>query len=443
MSSNIFKQIFYKHLSKDKEPITKFEDDVESLKGEVFYHQIDPKTGSIIRTSNINNAIVNGAKSTVIRLLSQGLSPYKGQIDPIQYKISKMRFGNYNSYIPPSGSIETKPDFPQTPLNYYDITERAYRINYTTFSNAVGSDRAGAGGGGSNPLDAYSPSNGIVTDVGSTASYNINFIGALGTSEKASFTDTSSPTNPAKIIIISNNLSFGSGITSMNKRAPSHGSFKIDLLQGAIVIETLLFSGIYNKSNNGNTGIHLTGGGLISPNIINSASTKLIWKKSDGGRWELEIKLNTNIATNNTPENTKWNSVTGMRISFTIGEYNIINSIIPVTSFNRGVGNSLSSRFGGSDDFYRITGSPEYIDSPTNAIDDYAVSFGITMNSNQGNGAGDSKVRYTEAFLFTENDELFSQVRFVENNGSNSAGMGPIKDASSAYYIVWRIKTML
>jgi hypothetical protein len=413
---SLFKQIFYKNLKKGTNP-TKLVEDIGPLRGIVQWHQIDEKTNKIIKSSEKYNALVNQSKTNLIRLISQGQSPWIGQINPANLRISRMRFGNANDFSTPSK------------FYYYNIGELSTRVNNPVDAFAAGGDKF------TNKFDNTTrPAGGFLP----TTIEKINNIGSNGYQPGA---------GGEKIYTI-NNLNI----------PPSQGTFRIEFWKtgGLAPVETLYFGNAsgeiftypYTRKTNGN-----------APTKIISASSNesdKICTPSHATRPDAEYEI-----THVTPETnsrlfydystTSWkyvsyennNGVYGgntmydlIRFIYDIGKYNVINSIIPRNGFNRGEGLNLL-RYDGmtQGDFYPISvNSVEYRDSDDDFIDDFSATFSVVMSGQYGNGntdaiAGD-KIKYTEAFLFNEIDQMFSAVYLNAPFEKNSL---------TAFYISWTI----
>lgn len=143
----------------------------------------------------------------------------------------------------------------------------------------------------------------------------------------------------------------------------------------------------------------------------------------------------------------------GIGVSYDRGAYNIINSIVPKSGINNlrfssNWNNNLNldsvftanhkQRFGTSQDFYSV-GNLKGFTVGANAafINDFESSYSIIMGVNEGNGNNPiDGVRYTEAFLCCENDDVFSALRFAPNDRFT-------KNNSSTYFITWSIRSPL
>lgn len=398
---SLFKNIFWKNLRKGKESLHRFEADVGPLLGAFNWKQFDTKTGLFLGEKSFKNDITNLSKSTVIRLLSQGLSSYEGQINAENFKISKMRFGNA-----PKVNHDSTDD---KILAYYDLDEKAYRNNLTNWSAG---DQYASAGGGTTTIPSESGTN-VSVDI-LTSSYGISW--DAGNTIEINLTD---------------------GVVFpeiIGVRPPSHKTFKIEMVDsGDVVIQEIAFLTHYSRNASGSTGSE-----QITPTnpITDLTNTKIIYNYSQE-KWKLSLAL-TNVGTNDISD------VVKLRISFKVGSYNVINSIVPKSGKNNGSGGS-STRYTDLDYYSISTANVTYADSPVGYfIDDYSVTFAVSMNGTEGNGTQGSSypVVYTEMFLFNENDDLFSIIR-EDPPAPFGAGNGFSKTESSAYFMNWIISVVL
>ena len=399
---NLFKKIWTKNFLKGKEPLDKFSEDLGGLKGEfswIKYHN-----GTEVDKFTYHNEITNLSKSTVIRLLAQGTSIWNGEIDPTQYRISKIRFGNA-----PIANHST-----DLTLSYYDLNEAVFRnnlTNSTSFSPAGGRYVDGSGN---------TPTGVINSDSKSSVSKNF---------PSANFTNWGS--NAVVIInITSDNFSATGNVLSLiEKRPPSHKTLLVELLNSSnAVIGSLTFNSIYKRYSSGNNPNSIVAGtNLLSTDPINH---KLYYDYSSS-TWKIQFKLGIGNVS----------SITNVRVSFKTGSYNIVNSIVPKFGYNAGSG-TANERFPISSgiDFYSVS-NYIYNDSDTSFVDDYSATFSITMAQSEGNGSSGLPIYYTEAFLFNNRDDLFSIIRFPYP--SNSTPRGFEKDNTVSYLISWTIKSIL
>lgn len=445
---NLFSKIFVKNLHKGKTPLDKMAEDVGALKGVFSFTGYDMK-GKIISQHTSNNLIVNQSKSAIIKLLGQGQSIYSGVINPLDYKISKIRLSN------DVGSGVRGLAGPNK-LEYYNIGEASNRISYA--SNGIF-------GGGVYGQSICSTPTGLQDDDPDKHDFKKTLTNLQ--------VDYKSAGANGKI------FSIKSGTKPM-----SHGSMVVKLYRivngSEQVIEELYFnfkSGsvntpaiytrdpyankphkILNPKVNGsyyhvstpmsaNTDIAIIKGDvrqtLISTN--NVTGTKLFYDYTAGENgWKLyldEINPSDVVPAIKYP-NTFLASGEGsgawskIEIEYTVGAFNVVNLIVPKSGFNNGFGSNESIRYevgGASIDAYR-TITPSYQDCADDFIDDYAVTFGAMIQYNEGNGingVANSSLEYKKAFLFTENDEMFSSINFQTTEFQKNAG--------SAYQLSWKI----
>ena len=404
--SKLFKNIFKRNFT--TAPTPKLADDLGKFRGEVRWERRDAGTGVVLERSQAQNTLVNLSKTDVIRLISQGQSPWIGAIEPATLKIQRMRFGNHNS-----GTASK--------LCYYRLDEPSVRPN-------IPDPAYGYAGGGSatsitpDPLAA-------ITDT------KFNTVGEYAPGPSST-----------KIITV-----------RVDTMPPSHGTFKVMLYKSApgggyVLVETLHFGtdlgglDTYTRKSGGllPTLIHTeTGQTPVSTPITRNASgdyyprdyaipetlTAFFYDYTAGSTgWKLRLE---ELA----PTEMRWNKVT---FTWSKGTYNVINSIVPRNGYNNGRGQTALDRFINmtSGDYYPITQAVEYRDADDDYVDDFAVTFAVNMTGQYGNGVTNSSalpaqlIKYTEAFLFDGNDSMFSMVKlqtpFVKND-------------SYSYYIAWTI----
>ena len=403
---NLFKKIWTKNFLKAQESIDKFSEDIGGLKGEFSW--IKYRNGIQEETFKSHNEITSLSKSTVIRLLAQGTSSWTGAITPAQYRISKMRFGN----APPTSHTTNNS------LNYYSLDEVVYRDNST---NTPGVSPAGGrytieSGNTVAPGAINSNSKSDVTKDFEVSSFGNGWIAG------GNITIGITPSN-----LTSNTTTYTSADFNQT-RPPSHTSLVVQLLNSSnAVLSTMTFGSIYSRDADGN-----------SPSINQqveyvsntAANHKLYYVFPTGtqttGYWAIEFRLGSgNIS-----------AITKVRVKFKIGQFNIINSIVPKTGYNLGSGNA-NERFPLSSGIdYYSTVTPVYNNSEgASFIDDFSATFSITMAQNEGNGISGLPVYYTEAFLFNERDDLFSIVRYSPRAFE--------KTSSLSYLISWTIKAIV
>lgn len=409
---NLLKKIFNKNFHNTSPE--KLADDLGPLKGYFTYKGFDHRSGLWLPESPRQNTLVNQSKTSLIRLISQQQSFWADHTDPSKYKIAYMRFGNDNS-----GDINSR--------LYYDITEASSRISRPYFDLTLTGDQNAYPGG---------------KKIQFTADGTLEAIPKLSDSTSAI----------SKVINKTDGIADGSIRTfsirdHANYRPPSHKTLKVELLNSAgTVIETIDFSlansnGIYTRTKSG-----------IMPNAITSATgavqqtlptsntsdrrvittdnttrTKLFFDYSSKV-WKIMISEVESL-----PADSRY---TQIRVSYNDGVYNIINSIIPKSGVNAGTGKDIITRYGGNDDYYSVLANVEYRDADAEFIDDYSASFSINMGRLDGNGnisvddtSGD-KINYTEAFLFTADNSLFSAIKLTP---------AMEKDPKISYYVTWTI----
>jgi hypothetical protein len=400
---NLFKKIWTKNFLKGKESLDKFSEDLGGLRGEFGW--IKYSNGIEIDKFSYHNEITNLSKSTVIRLLAQGTSIWNGTIDPTQYRISKIRFGNA-----PIANHSS-----DLALSYYDLSEAVFRnnlTNSTSFSPAGGRFVDGSGN---------TPSGVINSDSKSNVSRNF---------PSANFTNWGS--NAVVIInITSDNFSTTGNILNLiEKRPPSHKTLLVELLDGSnAVIGSLTFNSIYSRDTIGNSPTSIVPGiNLLSTDSINH---KLYYDYSSSN-WKIQFRLGIGNVS----------SIINVRVSFKTGSYNIVNSIVPKFGYNSGSG-AANERFPVSSgiDFYSVSNSTYNDSIGSSFVDDYSATFSITMAQSEGNGSSGLPIYYTEAFLFNNRDDLFSIVRFPYPSVSTPRGFE--KDNTVSYLISWTIKSIL
>ena len=418
---NLFKKIWTKNFLKAKEPIDKFADDIGGLNGQFSW--IKYRNGEKIEQYSQPNTITNLSKSTVIRLLAQGNSSYwRGQIDPTQYSISRMRFGN--------APYADHNDIDNLKLHYYDISERCYRDNATEsfeFSSAGG--RYPVGGNSVTAITGRIP-----FQEGSDVSIPI-------VRNPTNFPNWSANAN---IDLSINAALLGSDYDDYNQEnPPSHKTLKVELLNSSLaIIGTVEYVRVYSRYSVNDVGNIATTVTNITPNLLSTDinNHNLKYESPIGtqdGYWRIRFKLGAG----------QIETVTRVRISFKIGAYNIINSIVPKIGYNYGIGITQTDRYPlgvGSNRDYYDTVTPIYRDSIAGSfIDDYSATFSITMTQTEGNGITNLPVYYTEAFLFNSKDDLFSIIRFPYDPQINTPPKGFSKNSETSYLISWTIKSIL
>jgi|GEM_PF-4903142 len=412
MKRSLFNKIWNKHLRKGTNP-SKLADDLGQLRGEFKWMQYDPVTQAIIRESQKQNTLVNQSKTNLIRLISQSQSPWIGAIDPTDLRIQRMRFGNDSGQGTP------------TRYNYYKITEPSTRPNEPIDSIFAG------GKSGAASISGY----GETTDTfdnADTTGYTEGPDGSQGF--------------PTKIYNFKTIGSFGEEYV----HPPSHDTLIVEFYIGGVsgtLVETLEFSDgaggeVYTRSREGIAPKYITTevgqqavctptgrtpGDKVEITDVNrdACGTRLYYDYTTGSEgWKFKLE---EVAESPARFDT-------IKMTYEIGKYNVINSIVPKTGYNSGSGFSESERYQGYIDWYSIISGSEYRDAEDDFIDDYSVTFSINMTGPYGNGqtssASNEFIKYTEAFLFNGLDEMFSAVRLVDNFDKND---------TSAFYISWTI----
>ena len=273
---NLFKKIWSKNFLKAKEPLDKFSEDIGGLKGEFSW--IKYRNGQKVDTFTHHNEITSISKSTVIRLLAQGSSSWRGTIDPTQYKISRMRFGNA-PYTHNSFSYNTDLN-----LYYYDLNESVNRPNLT------------------NPVSGYSPAGGRffignpTAPAGSTGPILSNSLSNVvktinRTTEYTSWTND----KIVPISIIDDN--FNSGVVFDQESPPSHRTLLVEFLNsGGTVIASLNFNTVYSRDTDGNNPVIVTGNNYLNNTPANH---KLYYSYPTGtetkGSWILQFMLGSGV----------------------------------------------------------------------------------------------------------------------------------------------------
>jgi len=463
MKDNLFKRIWNKNFVKATDRLDKFADDIGGLQGHFSWKKFD-KNKNLIGESGVHNDITNLSKSTVIRLLAQGMPKYRTTaIDPTKYKISRMRFGNASYKNPINtgynfGGVNNEDMEFAKKLYYYDSTENVYRPNenngigknsITNFKSAGGKISTAFSSDASSIIkrefytaDAYKadpPTNNYAYPSDKFGSLAIGSVSIPIDKTSVYFSYLNIYSNEAKLY------------------PPAHNSLKVTLRffnLGNSTNYTQIFTSsdidkkIYNRSLTGN--IFTSNIPNNDTNFITNNQLSLVYD-NNLQLWKIMFTLKDNYLTQNFTNNTA--KILGrITIEYNVGQYNIINSIVPRTGVNSG---SPSNRFT-SEDYYSMVSSV-YDSSPTDFIDDYSVIFSSIMNVDQGNGqAGNNlPVIYTEAYLFNDLDDLFSSITYplfpigVDNeyNSSNitdlNASRAFIKTSNDAYLFQWTIKALI
>jgi len=474
---NLFKKIFVKHLHAGVNPAI-LADDVGALHGIVGLQRHNAITGKLEFQGEYKNLIVNQSKSSIIRLLAQGQSQYKGIIDPSKFRISKMRFSN-DTGIPTNGALNHRGLSAPNKLDYYNMSEISSRVSWAKMHAASG---AIAGGGDFTKLCCPADYNEEQPETNQyLAKQDIPNTGSSGGWIPANVPG-------GKIVEVQSAFSASNPLAAMNVRPPSHGTLNVKFFKNNFCIEEHFYdkkpesqvpdSAIYTKdafnnrphtiknykkdeffyhvcmpmsesaSISHNTGLteRIT---EITQTGPNTTGTRLFFDyTAEKQGWKLFLQeivpgtpipskysmvVQTRLASGEEPNssNHTWDR---MEISYEIGKHNVVNLIIPKTGYNFGTGINSVGRYGNQDgDAYQVL-NPYYYDCPNNFVDDYAVMFTTSMGPQQGNGNGGSDkpiLQYTKAFLFTENDDMFSSIQFL--------GDDFLKNENSTYTISWKI----
>lgn len=422
MQHNYFKHIFEKHLKKGDVSVQKMADDVGHLKGIVSVQPYDPVTMQKTGESLVCNTVVNSSKTNIIRLISQGSSNWGAFTDPTLLKISRMRFGNA---LPNNRAISN--------LLYYDVAEPSMSINGA--SNPGGSSLAGGTLGNGYEGFGYNISKGMhYTKVSLQGGAN---------SDEGLYAVADESSHIYKLTAW-NKYPTASGVYSENVYPPDGQSLIVDLCSAdGTIIDSAVFASSYGYSSSGIYPTKLVAGVSAlssayfaqdgrtttagSETSVSTSSTKLLYDATMK-RWIVYVALNVAIPSG-------WYFQT----RYTMGKNNVVNDIVPATSFNLGTqyasayfkNLSEESRFQGAQSYYTINSTPEYQDHASQFIRDYAVTFSCNMSGAKGNGNGASEIQYKQAYLFNGKDELFSAVSL------NSSAFN--KTNANAYYISWTI----
>lgn len=444
---NLFKKIWLKNLKKGNEPINRFVEDIGPLKGRLHWIQYS-SSGKEIGRQTRENAITVDGRSAIIRLISQTASNKVGTIDPADYKISKMRFGNA---LPSDGrgGINTVADLQ---LHYYDLAEASARGNSQVFrtSNTGGYDSFPVlGAGGSTTATGFLPDTNTDTAQKEYLSITAETYNSANYTFKPSVTFTipltASIDYPEIIASTTNNPS----------RPPSHKTVFIELRDSNNnIIQKVFFDKPYNKGFDGNKIERVEHGSLYNaaddPSEVLSTSelggTRIVYDTNDK-KWKIQVVVRT-LSSNS--ETKFWgHKVAKYTVGYSVGLYNIKNSIVPVTGWNTGTGKNTIDRFGSATDYYTISQSVYNDATGSTPIDDYSVNFSTIMAANQGNGKNTGTdnitslanryVYYTEAFLFNERNDLFSIIRLNVPTSGASTPQGFIKDPNSSFLLTWQI----
>ena len=404
---NLFQKIWNKNFLSGKVPLEKLSEDVGGVKGTFSYKKY--YKGAQVFENSFNNTLTDLSKSTTLRLLAQGESPWRGVINPANYKVSRMRFGNAEY------STEKNTDLN---LHYYKVSEISSRGNST--DNSVQYPYSPAGGRYlssssevyKGPILADSQSNPLSTfSVSSFTNWNIE------ANVTVEFNSTNFPALTDKTV------------------PPSHRSVYVQLYKTGnnTPVASLEFANVYTRAPGGSAATSILNGSNTYFNT--STSTHTLYYDFSSQSWKLNFKLGTSLEVNN---------VTSFKVGYSVGKYNVVNSVVPPFGYNTGSGNA-SQRFPLSSGIdYYSTSSTAYGNSPVgSSIDDYSATFSVTMGETQGNGVVGSgaPVAYTEAFLFNSLDDLISIVRFPYPTAVNGK-LGFEKTSDVAYLISWTLRAL-
>jgi len=163
-------------------------------------------------------------------------------------------------------------------------------------------------------------------------------------------------------------------------------------------------------------------GKLITP--TDNSKTFIYYDYNDGS-WKFQIEEISGAG----------NRYDTVKMIYDRGTYNIINSVVPRDGYNTGRGQRLDLRYANNSagDFYPVLPTIEYRDGDTDFVDDYSATFSVNMVGQYGNGVitvGTDYIKYKEAYLFNERDDLFSALYLT-----NAFEKNPL----TAFYIAWTI----
>ena len=466
---NLFRKIFSKHLEKGKE-VNKLADDIGGLSGVFSYKKFT--NDKLVDEQVIKNALTNQSKTALIRLISQNVSPWTGQINPASYKISKMRFGNFNWFdynypyqvgsILPNALNPTAAE-PIPELFYYDISEASYRPKFTpspgpaTFeaasnkqvirNNATQVTYGVDGTTTGKPVAIFNPNIGDTYDPSSSALYANHpsrppthfsvFVDLLDNAgnlqERITFYAPYDRRNtgilPTKIATRKTGTGLISGapvITHSNGRVASTVGGTDELIDTTGTFLGVSYASLGYIADNTPNNFNFVNTGITS----STTKTRLFYdyKEGSGGGWKVQL-------------DEFWNGGTDRNYSraviwYTLGGFNVINSIVPVQGANSGSGTNLLARYGSSiGDSYAITQVQYQASSNTSFVDDNLVTFSANIPSDAGNnnGVNANPVEYTEAFLMMQNDDVFSVIQL-------SPSQRFTKTSDDAYLLSWSIQ---
>lgn len=389
---NLFKQIWNRNYKKGT-PAEKLADDIGPFRGIVKVREYDQATGKIIDCHEQKNMLVNLSKTNIIRLIAQGQSPWVGAIDPSKLAISRMRFGNATSGYTPSVD------------DYYNGSE--------AISSGQRASKFTPSGGGTNAA--------VINSEG-------NYVASL-----QDFIETS----------------------ELGIHGPSNGTFIatfIKSINGADrVVEELTFSNSpYTRAINGNPVVSIktflvdgkcypivNQGSSIVPTVettttpaASSNNCRLFYDYMTPRGWKFMFSLCVDAKNNIASGTGAYNRIV---YTYNTGDNNIIQHVVPQLGINKGNSVAPGLRFGGQD-FYGVQ-NIEYIDCPTEFIDDFSATFSINMSGQFGNNGQPSGIEtvYNQAWLCNGNDDVFSAIALT------AGSTGFRKSSDNAYYISWSI----
>ncbi len=421
-----FSDKFNKYLGSDDKTLSRMADDMGPFRGIMGYRKQYVPTGEIIADVQNCNTVTNLSKSTVIRLLGLGTTPWNSvALNPYELGIARMRFGNNTRTVP---EAERK-------YLYYDIEENS-RFDVATLSGVgVGGDISKATYGSGFSFDGIPAS---VTKRNIQASDGFIKLEASG---------STGAQHQYKTFAV-----------FAGARPPAHYSLKIEFMSGGAIKETVFFNSAHNwlgtglkvmnipyvraasgspatkiVTKSGNSPITYRGADSsvlnwdIDPYATPPGATMLFYDYTDGnkGTWKLLIDEYNSAAYET------------IKISWVPGKHNVINNIIPRLGVNKGVGANMADRYTAANgDSYSVVSTREYRDCDIDFIDDYSVTFAINMTANDGNGNASSEqnqmLNYTQGYLFNGRDEMFSCVQLSGDKAFE-------KNSKFAYYITWQI----
>ena len=457
-----FSHFFNKHLRNGKTPLSKLAADVvpDGFKGRMFLRRVD-KHGNIGKPVEISNELTNLSKSTFIRLLAQSASPWRGNIDPANYAIDRMRFGNaqkakYSAVVDLVTRIEEYQALglssTQKALHYYDITEASSRpgapVSIAPVNTLTDAEL----------LSAYSRGNKNTARTGSSFSFQILRSASIQGINNAN-------SQPTRIY----NPGFG---TTGDARPFSHGTLKVDLINslGQIVERIVWGQSQYIRSVEGNfpTVIYVKVGnepGITTPNNIAFVSGTFQGDPAQAnydpnlfdvsGNWKKRIVAPDSTFTKlffdfDKDQNNNWGGwkilideinptvpgYTAIHPKFEVGKFNIINSVVPRKGTNKDQGITTLNRYNiSTQDYYSIGANKNFkLDGKDAFVDDWSIDFSVFMPTDDGNA--DGTVKYTEAFLQSKNDDIFSMIQLPESQQFS-------KSDEDSFLITWSISAPL